>query len=171
MDAYLIVLRIFHILAGVFWVGASVFFFLFVEPTAKALGPQAGPFMGHMTQKRKLPAVIVSAAGVTVVAGLLLYWQVSGGLDQAWLKSGPGIGFTIGALSAIGAFVLGLVVIRPNVERMGALAGEIQASGGPPNPAQAAELQRLDTRLKSVGRINIALLTVAVLLMAIARYL
>lgn len=171
MDAYLIVLRIFHILAGVFWVGASAFFFFFVEPTAKAIGPQAGPFMGHMTQNRKLPAVFSSAAGVTVLFGILLYWQVSGGLDQDWLRSGPGIGFTVGALTAIAAFILGLVAVRPTVQRMGAVTAEVQASGGPPSAAQGSELQRLQHRLSMVGRVNIVLLTVAVLFMAIARYL
>ena len=43
MDLYLIVLRALHIFAGVFWVGAALMFFFFVEPTTKKLGPQAGP--------------------------------------------------------------------------------------------------------------------------------
>ena len=39
MDFYVILLRIVHIFAGVFWVGGMVLFFAFLEPTAKATAP------------------------------------------------------------------------------------------------------------------------------------
>lgn len=168
---YIIILRILHILAGVFWVGAAMLFFFFVQPTAKALGPQAGPFMGHLTEKRKMPTAIIAASGLTVVAGVLLYWEVSGGFSAAWVTSGMGIGFTVGAVAAIIAFAVGLVVVKPTVTRVGALTAEVQASGGPPSEAQASELQRLGGRLSTVGMANMALLTVAVVAMATARYL
>lgn len=171
MDVYLIVLRIIHIVAAVFWVGAALLFFFFIQPTAKDLGPQGGPFMGHLTQRRKLPQAITSASAVTVVAGLLLYWESSGGLNRAWIESGPGIGFTVGGLAAIAAFLLGLVAVKPAVTKMGKLGGEVQASGGPPSETQAAELQRLEGRLRVAGNTNVTLLLIAVVAMAIARYL
>ena len=52
MDTYLVVLRIVHILAGVFWVGAVVTTILFLQPTARDVGPAAGPFMAHLAGKR-----------------------------------------------------------------------------------------------------------------------
>ncbi|MFN2589982.1 MAG: hypothetical protein ABR518_04355 [Actinomycetota bacterium] len=170
MDVYLIVLRILHILAGVFWVGSSLMLFFFVQPTAKALGPQGGPFMGHLTQQRKLPVAITVAGAVTVLAGLLLYWESSAGLDGDWITSGPGLSLTVGGLFALTAFVIGLLIVRPTVDRMGAVAGAVQASGGPPSEAQAAELQRLQGKLRALGTTNSALLILAVAAMAAARY-
>ena len=37
MDTYMVVLRIVHILAGVFWVGAAFTVILVIQPTAKEL--------------------------------------------------------------------------------------------------------------------------------------
>lgn len=167
----MIVLRIVHILAGTFWVGSAAFFFFFVEPTAKRLGPEAGPVMQEIMVRRKVPIFITSASGLTVLAGVLLYWRSSGGLDVDWITSAPGLAFTVGGLAAIGAFAMGLALIKPAVDRMGALGAEIAASGGPPSPQQGAQLHALETRLRNVGRIDIVLLTLAVLAMAAARYL
>jgi uncharacterized membrane protein len=171
VDLYVIVLRIVHILAGVFWVGSAAFFFFFVEPTAKRLGPQAGPVMEELMIRRKVPIFITSSSGLTVLAGVLLYWRSSDGLDADWITSAPGLAFTVGGLAAIGAFVMGLALIKPAVDRMGALGAEIVASGEPPSPQQGAQLLALETRLRNVGRIDIALLTLAVITMAAARYL
>ena len=76
MDVYLIILRILHIAAGVFWVGAAALFFFFVEPTVKALGPTGGAFMGHLSKVKRMPLVILMSAGLTVLAGILLYLEV-----------------------------------------------------------------------------------------------
>lgn len=171
MDVYVIVLRIVHILAGVFWVGSAALFFFFIEPTANALGPNAGPFMSQLTVKRKMPVVITAAAGLTVVAGILLYWRDSGGLDLDWIGSATGLTFTIGAVAAIAAFAGGLVFIKPAVDRMGAIGAEVERSGGPPSESQIAEIQSIQHKLREVGRADMVLLTIAVVAMAIARYL
>ena len=42
---YLIVLRLVHIVASVCWAGGAFIFFLFVEPTAKALAPGGQQFV------------------------------------------------------------------------------------------------------------------------------
>jgi len=170
VDVYLIVLRIVHILAGVFWVGSAILFFFFIEPTANELGPAAGPFLQGMTVKRKLPIFLTAASGLTVLAGVLLYWQVSGGFDLNWITSSAGLTFTIGGLAAVAAFLGGLLGIKPRVERMGAIGAAVQESGGPPSAEQAAELERIQHSLRAVGRLDLGFLTVAVIAMAIARY-
>lgn len=79
-----IVLRILHIGSGVFWVGTAWFFFGFIEPTTKAIGPQAGPFMHHVVRQRRVVRAIVGAGAINVVAGaFLLYWRASAGLNPA----------------------------------------------------------------------------------------
>lgn len=170
VDWYLIVLRAIHILAGVFWVGSFYIFFFFIEPSVKELGPIGGQFMGHLAEKKKMPIVIAITAATTIVAGTLLYWRVSDGFDVDWITSATGVAFTVGALSAIVAFALGFVVVKPAIERMGAI-GQGIATGTPPPEDQVAEMQRLGARLVLVGRIDLVLLTVAVITMATARFL
>lgn len=162
MDVYVIVLRIVHIFAGAFWFGAAAFFTVFVEPVAAELGPQGQPFMERLT-RRKLPQVITASAALAVGAGILLYWEASAGLTGAWMKSGPGVTFTIGGLTAIVAFLVGGFVIRPGVQKL----GELSAAESPDVPA----IQSLLHHLQRVGQINLVLLVVTVLTMASARYI
>lgn len=171
MDIYMVVLRIVHILAGAFWVGAAFTTILFIQSTAREVGPPAGPFMAHLGGKKRLVDVVLAAAGLTILAGALLYWRVSGGLDGDWLRSAPGVSLTVGALCAIAAFTIGLTVVRPTVTATLAVGREVAASGGPPTPEQAAQLQAYAQRSRTLGRIIVPLLTVAVIGMAIARYL
>jgi hypothetical protein len=171
VDWYVIILRVIHIGAGVFWVGAAFVLFLFVQPSAREVGPAGQAFMGHLTTRKKLPLAVLLAGVVTVLAGLLLYWQASDGFDAEWISSGPGISFTVGGIAAIVTLALGLTVTKPAIDRMGALGQEIGSSGGPPTPEQAAELQLLQAKTVLVGRISLVLLAVAVVAMAIARYL
>jgi hypothetical protein len=171
MDTYMVVLRIVHILAGVFWVGAAFTTILFLQPTAREVGPAAGPFMAHLAGKKRLVDWVLRAAGLTILAGLLMYWRASGGLDRDWITSAQGLALTIGALCGIGAFSLGLSVVRPSIMATLAIGAEVAASGGPPTPEQASKLQALQERGKAVGQIIVPLLVIAVSGMAAWRYL
>ena len=167
----MIVLRIVHILAGVFWVGAFLFTFFLLQPSVAELGPDGGKVMTHLVQRKRMPIVIMIAALLTIVAGVLLYWRVSDGFNPDWITSAPGLTFTVGALAAIAALAVGFTASKPAGNRMGALGQEIATSGGPPSEEQMAEMQSLGQRLKTVGWVNLVLLTIAVVAMAAARYL
>ena len=171
MDALQISLRIVHIVAGVFWVGSAAFLFVFLEPTTRAIGPQAGPVMAHLNQRLKAPTVVLVSAATAILAGAILYWRSSGGLDVDWITSPVGLGFTVGAVAAIVAFVISAWVVRPTVVRMGELGGAVAASGGTPSPEQATLLQSLQRRFRLWGRSMLALLALSVVAMASARYL
>lgn len=171
MDWYLIILRLVHILAGVFWVGTSIFFSFFLEPSVKELGTTGQQFMGHLVEKKKMPIVISATAALTILAGILLYWRASAGFDLDWITSATGLGFTVGGVAAILAFAGGLVFIKPAVGRMGAIGQAIAMSGGPPTDAQVSEMQKLGAKLALVGRVDLVLLIVAVVAMATARFL
>ena len=171
MDLYMVVLRAIHILAGVFWVGSFLLFFLFVGTTARDLGPQGAPFMTHLVRTKKLPLFVTGAGGITVLAGALLYWRTSGGLDTGWITTGTGMTFTLGAVAAIVALAVGIFGIKPTVDRIGAIGESVAASGAAPSQEQMQELGGLQRRSRSLGWVNVALLTFAVLAMATARYL
>ena len=170
MDWYVIILRLIHIAAGIFWVGAAFVFFLFIQPSARELGPEGQSFMGHLGTRKKLPGILLISAIVTVLAGILLYIRVSDGFSADWITSGPGIGFTVGGVAAIITVTLGLILTKPAADRMAALGQEIVAAGGPPSSEQASEMQRLQARLVLLGRVSMVLLAIAVVTMATARY-
>ena len=49
MDFFLVALRLIHIVAGSFWVGAALMLAVFVEPTVRAVGPAGGQFMQKLS--------------------------------------------------------------------------------------------------------------------------
>ena len=171
MDVTTIVLRILHIGAGVFWAGASWFFFFYIEPTAKALGPDAGRFMHHMIAVRRLVTVFLATSTITVLAGAVLFWRVSNGFDPAWLSSGMGWGLTVGAVAAVIAWLIGIVVVRTRVMALDQLGSAVAAAGRPPTAEEGARLHRLQATLHTASLADAILITIAVIGMATARYL
>lgn len=171
MNTYLmLVLRIIHILAGVLWVGAAIVYFAFIEPTIKSIGPAGQQFIQHFIGRQRYPLFMNTASALTIIAGALLYLSDSGGLKMSWIKTGPGLGFTIGSAVAIVVYFIGFLMLRPRAERLGALGREIAMAGGGPSPQQASELHKLDQELSKIERVDVVLLTIALLTMATARY-
>ena len=171
MDIYLILfLRIVHIVAGVCWVGGAIIHTVFIEPSVKATAPDSGKFMQYLMGQRRFSLFMNVSSGLTVLAGALLYWRASGGFQWPWVQSGPGLVFTIGSVVGIAVYFLGLFMIKPRVDRLGALGQAIAAAGGPPSPAQVAELQKIDKEMSLIGRVDFAMLAIALLTMATARY-
>ncbi len=170
-QVFQIALRIVHIGSGVFWVGTAWFFFGWVEPTTKALGPQAGPFMHHIVSARRISPFLIAASTLNVFAGLTLYWRDSAGLSASWIGSPTGIGFTIGGLAALTAWVIGLRVLAPTVEALDHAGGAMAAAGRPPTPEEGAAFHALEMRLHRAGLADTFLLAGAVAMMASSRYL
>ena len=171
MEALFLVARVLHIGGALFWVGAAFTSTFFLEPTMKALGPDANRFTEYLVNRRRFPVAIALSGAITILAGAYLYWIDSGGLRLEWITSRTGIGFTIGAIAAIAAYVIGFIVIRPAYERLGSLIGELASQGGVPTDAQRGELEEIDARVKWANWVDAALLTAAFVTMAVARYL
>jgi uncharacterized membrane protein len=163
-------LRVVHVLVGAFWVGAILFMATFLVPSVRAAGPAGGAVMQQLVKARRLPRWLLTAAVLTIVSGIGLYWVDSAGFQSAWLGSGPGRVFGLGGTLAILAAILGVVVNFPTARRLTALAARVQGSGRPPAPEEAAEMQRLQARLGWATRVAAALLTLATVAMAVARY-
>lgn len=170
MHILLIILRILHIISGVFWVGAALMLTFFISPTVGATKEAGQGFMRYFMGKTKFNLAMWTSAITTVVAGFVLYWIDSDGFTSAWLHSGPGIGFG----TAAGFAILGLIVgifQNKNSNALAKLGGQIQSQGKPPSPEQAAQLQSLGKALTTGGMFNAIFLVLATIGMAIARYL
>jgi uncharacterized membrane protein len=162
-------LRLFHIVAGVFWVGAAAFGAFFVMPTARAAGPEGGRFVGRLMQ-RMGPALGIAML-FTVVPGFILYGRVSGGFDRAWATTPTGLALGAGALATILAIIVGIAVNAPTRTKMVALRKGLEARGGTPGATEAAELARLQARIERGAQVVAVLLLLAAGAMAVARYL
>jgi hypothetical protein len=167
----LLLLRLVHIVVGVFWVGAVAFIAFFLLPSLQAAGPAGGAIMQQLTQQQRMPAWLSASGGLTVLAGLLLYWHDSGGFSSVeWMRSGTGITFGIGAVLAIAGIGVGTGVNVPAARELGVIMARAQAAGGLPTPADLAAAERLQARLASGGRAAAVLLLLAAAAMSVARY-
>jgi len=171
MDLGLIVLRLAHVVAGASWVGGAFLMILVVSRTAKLSGAQGEEFFGRLMTVGRGAKYFELIALTTVVAGALLYYRASGGLQLAWITSPTGVGFTIGAAAAVVSLVWGGTLVGPTTARLQAIGEEIASSGGEPSAGQRAAVDALRARLELFGKADLFLLGVAVVMMATARYL
>jgi uncharacterized membrane protein len=166
----LIALRVVHVLGGVFWAGALLFVVFFLEPAVRAAGPDGARVMQGL-QKRHYLEVVPAVAVLTLLSGLFLDWRDFGRLYPGPGASGVELALGIGGLAALVALALGLAVLRPSALRMGALGAELAQSAPERREGLGAEMGRLRDRMRQSGRWVAALLGIAVVGMAIARYL
>jgi hypothetical protein len=164
MELWLV--RTLHITGGVLWAGWAAFLGFYALPAIRESGPGGGAVMGGIV-KRKLPLAMNLLAVVTLLTGLRLYSMVVSG---GWIKTGPGICLTIGAVLALGGFAVGMFVSRPTAGKLGALGAAVKASGGPPSAEQAAEMQALLAKAERAGRVVAYHLTGAAVFMAMSRF-
>jgi hypothetical protein len=170
MDVTIVLLRVVHVLCGVFWAGALMFVVTFLEPSIRASGPEGAKVMRALIQRKYLNVIPILAT-LTVLSGVWLMWIVSNGFKGIWFASGPGATFTLGSVAGFVALMIGVHVLRPTVLRVVPLAqAAAEAPAGADKDAKLAQVQALRTRAISSGRWVAALLAVAVIAMAIARY-
>lgn len=171
-SVYLIVFRILHVVLAIAWGGAVFLMVFFLQPTAKAIGPAAGPFMRELLGTRKLVDWILRIAGTTIVAGGFLYWhdlQLYGNLGD-FLGSAFGLWLTIGAVAALVAFGIGMFATKPTIVRSLAVGGQIAQAGEAPPPDLMKELGSLQARARTLAMWNLTFVTIGAFAMSTARY-
>ena len=126
----------------------------------------------HVAIKERKAAKWITALSITAVTAgwiLWLYHANRAGLSVWWDLTEAKV-LLLGGILATVAMFEGIHGVGNNVETMVELGDEIAASGGPPSPKQGAEMQRLGAAIQKAGKIDLALLFVAVACMATARY-
>jgi hypothetical protein len=167
----LLLLRLVHIVVGVFWVGAVAFIAFFLLPTIQSVGAAGGVVMQQLTQTRRMLGWLTAAGVLTILAGLLLYWHDSAGFGSVqWMRSGPGVTFGLGAVLAIAGTGFHAAVIAPAARELGAIMARAHAAGGPPSASDLTTVQRLQARLAWGARTWAVLLLLAAAAMSVARY-
>ena len=163
MNASTLVLRLIHIVAGVFWVGAAWMLTLYIAPSVAAVGDAGQQFIRQMMGKTNFQKIMTTSSLSTVIAGTILYVRN----PPTWFSSNAGIGFGIGAFFALIGLVFGFLIGKTNMAMM-QIGSQIK---GQPTPDQIAQIQDLQKRQRTFSTINIYALLAAVVFMAISRYL
>ena len=167
MNYYLLVLRILHIGAGAFWVGATLSLAFMIKPALTEKGGTGQKFIDYLVTKKRFGTDSAGAGGMAGIAGILLYWRDSQGLTSAWMHSSTGIGFAIGAVFGLIAFIFGVLTDR----QLKAMAELRTQFGDTPSEEQTSQLQSLDKRATTNLYICAAALSLSVWIMAVSRYL
>ena len=166
----MVILRLVHIVLGVLWVGSVFALTIVIAPGMQQLGLPLDPLMRTL-QHRKFTQLMMSFGGLTVLAGLAMFYLLSRGNGAEFMDSTFGRTLGVGGLAAILALVLGGSIQRPAMDRIARLKADLGSNppkGDDPRVAQVAALQQ---RIVTTGKLVFALLLLAVTCMAVARYL
>lgn len=165
-----LLLRLIHILAGIFWVGAIILIAGFLLPTARATGREGGRFMQYLMLQRRLPLFLGIAGLLTVLSGFTMYGRLVAATNGAWARTPPAMAYGAGGIAAIlGALVGGLVSGRA-ARRMAAIGQSAGQKGGP-SAEEQVEIERLQGRMALGSRLVAGFLAFSAGMMAVARYL
>ncbi len=166
----LIVLRLMHVVGGALWVSVVVFFKIFLYPALASLGVE-NPRFGQALNQRNRFAIFMRLITVgNILSGLVLYYLSSGGLKLSWITSGPGIGYSLGALAGMGAFLAGGIGMGRVSPLLQAASRELAAQGKTPKPELVNRVKALQGSLHLYETLDFWFLVIAMLLMATARY-
>lgn len=159
MNTELVILRIVHILAGVFWVGAAVYLALVLEPKLRLLTDEIERDVLQAISKLNSLWITLSAV-ITIIFGFILISRTPGRDFGQLFSNGWGTAIGIGLVASLLAFFLsGWVGANTAKLRRGLLAGD-----------DGAALEKLRARMALGSRINAVLVVVAVGTMAAARF-
>jgi hypothetical protein len=171
MDVMMIVLRIVHIVSGVFWAGSLFFLAGLMLKAVRETGPAGGRVMRQLIGAQKLPVQLGGAGIVAILSGAAMYWHNYSLTAGAFASSRAGMGYGFGAIAALVTIGVGLGVMAPTGAKLVKLGEAIEAGGKPPTPEQASTLAVLQGKMRFAGRLAAATVAVAVIAMAVARYL
>jgi hypothetical protein len=169
-QAVVLILRLLHVVGGVFWVGAMTVLAWFLFPAVRAAGPEGGKVMQQVMAGRNLSRWMGTAALLTVGSGLILFGWFARVSRGAWIRTPAAHGYSFGAVVALVALGIGLGVGMRSMMRVQRIAREAALVGGAPTAEQAAEMQRLQARAAGAAKVASALLLLATAVMGTARY-
>jgi uncharacterized membrane protein len=169
MHAELLVLRLIHVLGGVFWVGSGMFTAFFLMPALKDSGPAAAQVLAGL-QRRRMIVILPVNAIVTMLAGVRLMQITSGGFARDYFTTPMGTTYAVSAILAIVSFLLGIIVARRGALRLTRLT-QMAASGEMDRAKLKAEMEAVQRRMAVATTVSLTLLLLSAAGMAVARYM
>lgn len=171
MPEFLLFLRMIHILSGIFWAGSAFMLSFFILPAIQASEPEGSKVMRQIVITNHYPTIMTTASTLNIISGLFLFWQISNGLQLSWMHSGTGYSLSIGSITAMLAFALGLIINRPCGIRISQIGIEIAKAKNTPDVSLLVELSSLKSRITRSTNYIAALLSITAITMSIAKYI
>lgn len=170
-NALMVVLRLIHIIAGIFWVGTVFLLAWFLLPAQRTTGMAGLSFVEELMMRKKLRIYLILTMVLTILSGLTMYAHYMMASHGEWASSTMAKVLGFGAVCGIIAGGVGASSGKRMGMKMIAMGNEIRGSGGSPSPAQQAQLDALQNKAAGEMKLVAALLVIAVAAMASARYL
>lgn len=168
MDIVLVLLRLIHIVSGVAWVGLGAVTVFYIAPAAATAGESGLRFLKTLLTQSAYARAFPMFAGLTMLAGLLLYAL---GAHTHFTQLGNMV-LGIGALAGIAAGIHGGATTGRATTALGEALVQHVPDGAQSIPASAvATLNDLSAKLQSHSRVSLVLMIIALLGMGSARYL
>jgi hypothetical protein len=167
----LLLLRVVHILCGMFWVGHSLFTVLFLTPVLMRAGQSTAATVMAGLKARQLYTVLPTIGVLTIASGARLMWITSGGFSRTYFTLPMGRMLAWGALFGIAAFCVSLLVVRPASSRALRLAAMLDAPGlANDHETISARLARARVLTVRASATAMVLVVLSAMGMAAARY-
>jgi hypothetical protein len=169
MDIVLVLLRLIHIVAAFIWFGAGAATLFYIAPAVSAAGESGLRYMKALLTRTPYPKTFPIAAGVTMLAGILLYLI---GNSASHFSTTGNIVLGIGAVAGILAGIHGGAKTGRTTRELGEALVQYVPEGSGSIPADGmAVLRERAQKLASDSRVSFILMVIALLGMATARYL
>jgi uncharacterized membrane protein len=170
MHAEFLVLRLIHIVSGVFWIGGGLYTFFFLGPALASTPAVMGQVMAAL-QKRGVFTAQQIAAGLVLLTGIRLLMIDSAGFSGSYFATGTGKTFAIAGIFAVIAAVFNFGVARPTMERAVRVGAALAAAADAGEKARLTQqLDRLRKRGAIAGMLAVTFGILAASGMAVARY-
>ena len=157
-DAVLLVLLILHVGAVVSWMGGAILFVNIIMPSLSKMSPASRSEFIQSALPRYLGFASVSAI-VAIVAGLSLYAYMAQVLGLLQSNDPGSLYIQIGALIGLIVLIIALGVMVPSGRKFLALTKQA------PDPQTQPKIASLQKRMATAGRLGVALLGIALILM------
>lgn len=163
-DGYGLLLAL-HVLFASMWFGAGAYQVTVIGRGLRAAGPAAGGFLAALMRTGGIGPFFAISGGLAIVFGGILYGQ---GMDKQFPAGfeGRGLWILLGAIMAVAAFIHGLTANLPTERKLIALVKSLK---GPPTAEQAQQMQALGMKLGKAGRVGVAMVGTAMVLMLLSR--
>ena len=167
MEILVVLLRLLHIVAAAVWVGLGIAMVWYIAPAANSAGESGLRFLKALLTRTGFSKAFPAAAGLTVLAGILLYLTGSAGRFTQVGNMVLGTGALFGVLAMLHG---GAATGRATTALLEALNQHVQENQ--PVPAEAlSTLRERAAKLATHSRISAILMIIALVGMGSARYL
>ena len=162
-DAAFLVLLVLHIGAIVAWMGGAALYVSVILPSLSKMSPASRAEFVQSALPRYLRFISGSSI-LAIIAGLILYGYVTNQTTSSFALTNPGLMYVqAGAIIGLVVLIIALGVLVPAGRKFISLTKQTSGLPGQPSP-EVASLQR---RMGIAGRLGVALLGIALILMVI----